>query len=76
MDKIGNLTDNLNDFSSQNQFDVDLVMKKSCTTTSKLLSKRAKQFGNSKQSSPKKAIKVSALKLDEVKEQGITDSKS
>lgn len=70
MEKMGCNTDpKPSNFS--NQFDVDLVMKKS-STTSKLLSKRSRTSGKPKQVTPKKALKI-ATKFEEMpKEAGNT----
>lgn len=68
MDKFGCNTDPQNTISISNQFDVDLVMNKSSSAaTAKILSKRARP-GNSKHQTPRKIIKVSPLKLSDIKE--------
>ena len=69
MDKIGMYTDPLPSSSGFDQFDVDLVMKKACTT-GKLLSKRSRAMSNVKQISPKKFVKVAALDLTPIKQSG------
>lgn len=64
MDKKGCATEVPNDVSKFGQFDVDLVMKKTCTSTGKLLVKRTKPFGKAKTVSPKKFLRVQTHNLE------------
>lgn len=75
MDKKGCSTEEPRDVSKFAQFDVDLVMNKTCTTASKLLTKRTKPFGKAKTVSPKKLLKVTPLNLVEPKESLAADSR-
>jgi hypothetical protein len=69
-DKFGCKTEPSKDIDISKQFDVDLVMKMSCPSTGKLLTKRARQLSKPKLASPKKALRVAASKFEDQKETG------
>jgi hypothetical protein len=74
MDKKHCTPDVPNDVSKFGQLDVDLFMKKTCSTVGKLLAKRTKPFGKAKIVSPRKFLRVSTSNL-EMRESSAADSR-